>query len=114
MLNMNTLEKDGIDHIGAYKNEEASKQVKTTKMGDLTIGWVCHTFSVNNKPLPPDKPWIVDITLFDLVETLIRCGSRRRSRRPEQRAPTWSCWSCTGVRNGSSIRTPSSSDVLTS
>ena len=68
MLNMNTLEKDGIDHIGTYQTEEASKQVKTTKMGDLTIGWVCHTFSVNNKPLPPDKPWIVDITLFDLVE----------------------------------------------
>ena len=68
MLNMNTLEKDGIDHIGTYQTEEASKQVKTTKMGDLTIGWVCHTFSVNNKPLPPDKPWMVDITPFDLVE----------------------------------------------
>ena len=37
-------------------------------MGDLTIGWVCHTLSVNDKPLPPDKPWIVDITPFDLVE----------------------------------------------
>jgi poly-gamma-glutamate synthesis protein (capsule biosynthesis protein) len=37
-------------------------------VGDLTIAWVCHTFSVNNKPLPSDKPWIVDITLFDLVE----------------------------------------------
>ncbi|HEY5812504.1 MAG TPA: CapA family protein [Terrimicrobiaceae bacterium] len=66
MLNMNTLEKDGINHIGTYKTEEASKQVKTTKMGDLSIGWVCHTFS--NKRLPPDKPWIVDITRFDLIE----------------------------------------------
>lgn len=68
MLNMNTLTKDGIEHIGTYRTEEASKQVKTTEMGDLTIGWVCHTLSVNDKPLPPDKPWIVDITPFDLVE----------------------------------------------
>ena len=29
---------------------------------------MCHTFSINNKQLPPDKPWIVDITLFDLAE----------------------------------------------
>ena len=68
MLNMNTLTKDGIEHIGTYRTEEASKQVKTTEMGDLTIGWVCHTLSVNDKPLPPDKPWIVDITPFDLAE----------------------------------------------
>ena len=33
MLNMNTLEQDGIDHIGTYKTEEAWKQVKTTKVG---------------------------------------------------------------------------------
>jgi poly-gamma-glutamate capsule biosynthesis protein CapA/YwtB (metallophosphatase superfamily) len=83
MLNMNTLTKDGIDYIGTYKTEEASKQVKTTKMGDVTIGWVCHTFWVNNKPLPPDKPWIVDITLFDLVENLdtLRIGAQIKAAR---------------------------------
>ena len=69
MLNMKTLTEDGIDHIGTYTTEEASKHIKTTKMGDLTIGWVCHTFSVNNRPLPPDKPWMVEITPFDFVES---------------------------------------------
>lgn len=69
VLNMDILERDGIDYIGTHKTEEASKQIHTTKMGDLTIGWVCHTFSVNNKPLPSGKPWIVDITLFDLAES---------------------------------------------
>jgi poly-gamma-glutamate capsule biosynthesis protein CapA/YwtB (metallophosphatase superfamily) len=68
MLNMKILEKDGIDYIGTYTTEKASTQVKTTKMGELTIGWVCHTSSVNNRPLPADKPWIVDITFFDLVK----------------------------------------------
>ena len=68
MLNMDTLENDGIHHNGTYKTEEAWNQLQTTKMGDLTIGWVCYTFSINNKQLPPDKPWIVDITLFDLAE----------------------------------------------
>lgn len=68
MLNMNTLEKDAIDHIGTYMTEEASNHVKTTRMVDLSIGWVCHTFSVNKKPLPPDKLWIVDITPFGIVE----------------------------------------------
>jgi poly-gamma-glutamate capsule biosynthesis protein CapA/YwtB (metallophosphatase superfamily) len=83
MLNMNTLEEDGIHHIGTYKTEEFSKQAKTTKMGDLTIAWVCHTFSINNKPLPPDKPWIVDVTLFDLAANpdMIRIEAQIRAAR---------------------------------
>jgi Bacterial capsule synthesis protein PGA_cap len=68
MLNIDILERDNIEYIGIHKSEVASKQVKTSKMGDLNIGWVCHTFSVNNKPLPAGKPWMVDVTLFDLEE----------------------------------------------
>jgi len=60
------LKKDHIDFIGVYESEADSKSIKYTMMGDVKIGWVGHTYSVNFKPIPEDKPWICDTTPFHL------------------------------------------------
>lgn len=58
------LERDGITPLGVYSSAATSARPTVTAIGDLTIGWVAHTFSVNGKPLPEGKPWMVDITPF--------------------------------------------------
>lgn len=65
--NIEELNKAGIPYVGVYAGEEASKQVTTTMLDGIKIGWVSHTFSVNGKPVPEDKSWIVNITPFHVV-----------------------------------------------
>ena len=62
------LERDGIEFVGVYASEAESRGVKYVQLGDLKIGWVAHTWSVNFKPVPEDKPWICDITPFHLED----------------------------------------------
>ena len=64
---MNQLREDGVTFLGVYDTEEKSKQVTTTMMGNIKIGWVAHTFSLNGKPLPEGKPWYCDVTPFHEV-----------------------------------------------
>lgn len=61
------LARDGITALGAYGSAQAAGRPNVTRLGDLAVGWVAHTFSVNEKPLPDGKPWMVDVTPF-LVE----------------------------------------------
>lgn len=58
------LRRDNIEFAGVYETLADSRAVKTTRVGGIKIGWVAHTFSVNFKPLPENKPWICDITPF--------------------------------------------------
>ncbi len=60
------LARDGIEFVGVYASEAESRTVKCVPLGDLKIGWVAHTWSVNFKPVPEDKPWVCDITPFHL------------------------------------------------
>ena len=60
------LARDGIEFAGVYTSEEDSRAVKYVQLGDLKIGWVAHTWSVNFKAVPEDKPWVCDITPFHL------------------------------------------------
>ncbi|MFH2130841.1 MAG: CapA family protein, partial [bacterium] len=61
---INQLKQDGISFTGVYETEAASKEVTMTRVDDVTIGWVSHTYSVNDRPVPEDKPWICNITPF--------------------------------------------------
>ena len=61
---LDMLERDGITPLGAHRSAAAASRPTITRIGDVTVGWVAHTFSVNEKPLPPGKPWMVDITPF--------------------------------------------------
>ena len=65
---MSVLNEDEIEFIGVYESQADSQQVICTQHGDMSIGWVSHTFSVNGKPLPENEPWLVDITPFLVVE----------------------------------------------
>ncbi|MCB9655789.1 MAG: CapA family protein [Deltaproteobacteria bacterium] len=64
MKTMEALDEAGVTYVGAYRAEDASKQVVMTSLGDLRIGWVSHTFSLNGKTLPSDRRWSVDVTPF--------------------------------------------------
>jgi poly-gamma-glutamate capsule biosynthesis protein CapA/YwtB (metallophosphatase superfamily) len=61
------LEHDKIEHIGVNETEEASNRPRISEHQGLRIGWVAHTFSVNLKPFPKGKPWIVNVTPFHTV-----------------------------------------------
>lgn len=66
---VDALKGDGIDFVGVYESEEAAALPTTTKIDDIKIGWVAHTFSVNQKPLPDGKPWMIDVTPFHVERT---------------------------------------------
>lgn len=61
------LEADGIAHVGVNTSPEEAAHPRITSIAGLRIGWVAHTFSVNFKPFPEGKPWMVEMTPFHLV-----------------------------------------------
>jgi poly-gamma-glutamate capsule biosynthesis protein CapA/YwtB (metallophosphatase superfamily) len=60
------LDQDGIAQVGVNRTADQAAQPRITELAGLRIGWVAHTFSVNFKPFPEDKPWIVNMTPFHL------------------------------------------------
>jgi poly-gamma-glutamate synthesis protein (capsule biosynthesis protein) len=62
------LKRDGIEQVGVNETAADAAQPRITELKGLRIGWVVHTFSVNFKPFPEDKPWIVNMTPFHLVK----------------------------------------------
>ena len=60
------LDKDGIAQVGVNRTKCDANKPRVTEVAGLRIGWVAHTFSVNFKPFPEDKPWIVNMTPFHL------------------------------------------------
>jgi poly-gamma-glutamate capsule biosynthesis protein CapA/YwtB (metallophosphatase superfamily) len=61
------LKHDGIEQVGVNVTDSDAQQPRIVTLKGLRIGWVAHTFSVNFKPFPPDKPWIVNMTPMHLV-----------------------------------------------
>lgn len=61
------LKHDGIEQVGVNATASDAQQPRIVTLKGLRIGWVAHTFSVNFKPFPPDKPWIVNMTPMHLV-----------------------------------------------
>lgn len=67
-LTIKHLKDDSIQFIGVNESEAQSKQIKSTILGDIKIGWVSHTYSLNDRPYPEGKEWYVDETPFHVVE----------------------------------------------
>lgn len=62
------LEADGIQQVGVNPTAEVAREPRIIESAGLRIGWVAHTFSVNFKPFPEGKPWIVNMTPFHLED----------------------------------------------
>lgn len=60
------LAQDGTAQVGVNMTLDEALAPRVTEHGDLRIGWVAHTFSVNFKPFPDGKPWMVNMTPFHL------------------------------------------------
>lgn len=60
------LAQDGTAQVGVNATLDEALAPRITQHGDLRIGWVAHTFSVNFKPFPEGKPWMVNMTPFHL------------------------------------------------
>ncbi len=65
-VTINQLNQDKIEFLGVYETEAKSNEVKYTMLDNIKIGWVAHTFGVNGKSFPEDKPWICDMTPFHI------------------------------------------------
>ena len=74
------LRADGIEQVGVNETEADAARPRITELAGLRIGWVAHTFSVNFKPFPPDKPWIVNMTPMHLVPDADVSGSEGQGR----------------------------------
>jgi len=68
-LTIGQLKADRIDYIGVYETEAQSRSVKTTLLDGIKIGWIGHTYGVNFKPVPKDKPWVCDVTPFHIEKS---------------------------------------------
>jgi poly-gamma-glutamate synthesis protein (capsule biosynthesis protein) len=61
------LEADGIQQVGVNATADDAARPRILELEGLRIGWIAHTFSVNFKPFPEDKPWLVNMTPMHLV-----------------------------------------------
>lgn len=61
------LAADGIQQVGVNGTADDAARPRVLELKGLRIGWVAHTFSVNFKPFPEDKPWLVNMTPMHLV-----------------------------------------------
>ncbi|MDP3388149.1 MAG: CapA family protein [Eubacteriales bacterium] len=60
------LKSDHIYCTGVNETELEAFAPRIQEISGLRIGWVAHTSDVNLKPIPDDKPWIVNITPFHI------------------------------------------------
>lgn len=61
------LDADGIQQVGVNPAEADAAKPRILELAGLRIGWIAHTFSVNFKPFPEGKRWIVNMTPMHLV-----------------------------------------------
>jgi poly-gamma-glutamate synthesis protein (capsule biosynthesis protein) len=61
------LEADDIEQVGVNETATDAAMPRIVTLKGLRIGWIAHTFSVNFKPFPADKPWMVNMTPMHLV-----------------------------------------------
>lgn len=62
------LEKDRVRALGVNDSPEAADQGVIMEQGGLKIGWVAYTYSVNWKPFPDGKPYLVNMVPFHMEE----------------------------------------------
>jgi len=64
MVTVDQLKQDKIAYLGVYETEADARAPQVTTLDGIKIGWVTHTFGVNDKPYPENKPWICNRTPF--------------------------------------------------
>ncbi|WND01855.1 CapA family protein [Temperatibacter marinus] len=68
-LTLSQLDKDNILGLGVFLEKSEADRPQITEHKGVKIGWVSHTFSLNQQPTPEGKPWMVNVTDFHCVET---------------------------------------------
>jgi len=63
---LSQLKQDRIDQIGIFETEKDANNSKIVEVNGIKIAWVSYTFSVNGKPIPEDKPWIVKMAPYSV------------------------------------------------
>lgn len=66
LLTLDYLRNDKISQIGVNETAEDQLKPSITEIKGMRIGWVAHTFMVNFKPYPDDKPYFVNMTPFHM------------------------------------------------
>lgn len=64
LTTLNRLQKDGVAFCGINLTEKESREAVITEKGGIRTGWVAHTLCVNERPIPKDMPYLVNITPF--------------------------------------------------
>ncbi|MFM7273698.1 MAG: CapA family protein, partial [Gammaproteobacteria bacterium] len=63
---LDRLASDGIAQVGVNAEATDASQPRILRLDGLRVGWIAHTFSVNFKPFPEGKRWIVNMTPMHL------------------------------------------------
>lgn len=51
----------GMPYTGAFRNPEDREQLRTLEAGGITFGFLAYTYGTNGMPIPPDKPYLVNL-----------------------------------------------------
>ena len=79
MVTVNQLKHPIFAYLGIYETEfhAGVTQVTTLQFCNIKIGWVTHTFGVNDKPFPLEgKRWIPATRLLFTMKMIPRATSR--------------------------------------
>lgn len=86
------LDRVGIQHVGSARSAEEAKAPALLGAGGAKIAQLSYTYGTNGIPLPPGKPWAVN--LIDEDRILADARAARAGAR------TWWCSASTGAPSG--------------
>ncbi|MFF9206117.1 CapA family protein [Streptomyces sp. NPDC014986] len=58
---LDALDRSGVRHAGSARTEQEARTPTVLRAGPARIAHLAHTYGTNGHPLPPDRPWAVDL-----------------------------------------------------
>ncbi|MCT4688343.1 CapA family protein [Vallitalea sp.] len=54
------LDKQGLAHVGTYRNEDEADKIFTTDINDMKFAFLAYTYGTNGFDVPKDKPYLIN------------------------------------------------------
>lgn len=68
MQTVNRIEENGIVPVGAFRSAEEQSRITTREIRGVKLAFLAYTYGTNGIPIPPDKPWLVNLLDANALE----------------------------------------------
>ncbi|MFJ9342392.1 CapA family protein [Streptomyces sp. NPDC101733] len=64
---LDTLDRAGLKHTGSARTKEEAERPLILDVKGVKVAQLSFTFGFNGRELPPEKPWLANLTSFDAI-----------------------------------------------